>query len=141
MPCLGAGIGLINLSSPLHRKAQPSALFISSTSHKPNQSNLTTANANPWQWLKEPKKYLLFCKHISSNGREENEREDQTKPPLDIWLKTVSPVVLAFSTDARQLQPDPLIPGRYRRGKGGGGVRNIINKNRMICTSGNLVGD
>jgi hypothetical protein len=61
--------------------------------------------------------------------------------PLDIWLKIVSLVVLAFSTDARPHQPDPLIPRRHRRGKGGGGVRNIIiNKNRMICTNGNLVG-
>jgi hypothetical protein len=48
---------------------------------KPIQSNLTTTNANPSQWLKEPKKFLLFCKHISSKRREENEREDQTKPP------------------------------------------------------------
>lgn len=63
-------------------------------------------------------------------------------PPLDIWLKIVSPVVLAFSTDARQLQPDPLIPRRHYSGNGGcRGVRNvIINKNRIICTSGNLVG-
>jgi hypothetical protein len=39
--------GLINLSSPLHREAQPSALFISSTSHKPNQTNLTAAKRQP----------------------------------------------------------------------------------------------
>ena len=59
-------------------------------------------------------------------------------PPRHL-AKNCVPGGASFSTDAQQLQPDPLIPRRHARRKGGV-VGNIINKNRIICTSGNLVG-
>ena len=59
-------------------------------------------------------------------------------PPRHL-AKNCVPGGASFSTDARQLQPNALIPRRHRSRKGGG-VGDIINKNRIICTSGNLVG-
>ena len=139
VPHLGTGIGLINLSSPLHRKAQPYALFlfISSTSHT-NQTNPIWQQPMPTHGngSKNLKNFFFFLQTYKL--KEWKKGKIKPSPPRHL-AKNCVPGGASFSTDARQLQPDPLIPRRHARRKGGV-VGNIIKKNRIICTSGNLVG-
>lgn len=78
VPHLGTGIGLINLSSPLHRKARPSALFISSTSHT-NQTNPIWQQPMPTHGKGSKNLKNFFLANILVKRMKK--REDQTKPP------------------------------------------------------------
>jgi phosphoglycerate-specific signal transduction histidine kinase len=78
-----------------------------------------------------------YVKKREKKRRGKGEDPNQA-PPRHLTKNCVSLVVLASSTDSRRLRPEPLI---HRRRSEGGGVGNIINKNRIICTGGgNLIG-
>jgi hypothetical protein len=136
VPHSNTGIG-VNLSSPLHRKAQPLALFISSTSHKPNQYNPTALLMPTHGTSSKNLKNIFLQTYMLKKEREGKGRSNQA--PLDNWLKSCVRGGASFSMDAGQLQPDPLIPRRHHRRGKGGRVGNII-KNRIICTGDSLSG-
>jgi hypothetical protein len=88
VPHSNTGIG-VNLSSPLHRKAQPLALFISSTSHKPNQYN-PTALLMPTHGTSSKNLKNIFFANIYVKKGERRKGKIKSSPPRQL-AKIVCP--------------------------------------------------